>query len=112
MQMIQALTNYRNQSTGQLSVVTVFMLFLGSAARIFTSIQETGDQMVIATYCVTAAANGLIVFQMLWYWNSKAKGSPKKKPQANAGKANGGKGGKNASNSTANKKGSQKPKKK
>ena len=43
--LIQAATNYKNGHTGQLSAITVFLLTLGSLARIFTSIQDTGDQV-------------------------------------------------------------------
>ena len=43
--LIQAATNYKNGHTGQLSAITVFLLTAGSLARIFTSIQETGDQV-------------------------------------------------------------------
>jgi mannose-P-dolichol utilization defect 1 len=65
----QAVTNYKNGSTGQLSAVTVLMLFFGSLARIFTSVQETGDFMMILTYCVSTFANAVIVAQLLYYWN-------------------------------------------
>jgi len=65
----QAWTNFQNGSTGQLSVITMFLLFFGSLARIFTSIQETGDIMMIATYCFSTASNGVLVFQCLYYWN-------------------------------------------
>lgn len=65
----QAVTNYKNGSTGQLSAVTCFMLFFGSLARIFTSVQETGDKMMIITYCVSTFANAVIIAQMLYYWN-------------------------------------------
>ncbi|XP_059160381.1 mannose-P-dolichol utilization defect 1 protein-like [Physella acuta] len=68
---IQALANYRNGSTGQLSVITVYLLFLGSIARIFTSIQETGDAMTIATYCVSSFFNGIIAAQFIHYWKVK-----------------------------------------
>nr|KAF6296331.1 mannose-P-dolichol utilization defect 1 [Myotis myotis] len=37
--LLQAATNYRNGHTGQLSAITVLLLFGGSLARIFTSIQ-------------------------------------------------------------------------
>ncbi|CAG5119164.1 unnamed protein product [Candidula unifasciata] len=67
---IQAWENFRNSSTGQLSVVTVYLLFLGSCARIFTSIQETGDVMVIATYVLASICNGIIATQLVYYWNS------------------------------------------
>ncbi|XP_063617907.1 mannose-P-dolichol utilization defect 1 protein homolog [Cydia splendana] len=80
---IQVITNYKNGSTGQLSAVTVFLLFGGSVARIFTSIQETGDSIIILTYCVSTAANAALVLQLLWYWNvdkpTKSKGKKKRK---------------------------------
>ncbi|CAD6999749.1 mannose-P-dolichol utilization defect 1 protein homolog [Ceratitis capitata] len=75
----QAWTNYKNSSTGQLSAATVFLLFAGSLARIFTSTQETGDFMIIATFCASTFANGVIVAQMIYYWNKPGKG---KKPKA------------------------------
>lgn len=65
----QAFANYKNSSTGQLSAVTCLMLFFGSLARIFTSVQETGDTMMIITYCVSTFANAVIVSQLLYYWN-------------------------------------------
>ncbi|CAL1542883.1 unnamed protein product [Lymnaea stagnalis] len=68
--LIQAVANYRNSSTGQLSVITVYMLFLGSVARIFTSVQETGDSMVIATFCLSSVFNGIIAAQFIYYWQS------------------------------------------
>uniref|UniRef100_A0A670ZCE7 Mannose-P-dolichol utilization defect 1 protein homolog n=1 Tax=Pseudonaja textilis TaxID=8673 RepID=A0A670ZCE7_PSETE len=37
--LLQAATNYRNGHTGQLSAITTFLLFAGSLARIFTSIE-------------------------------------------------------------------------
>lgn len=71
----QAYTNYKNGSTGQLSAVTCFMLLAGSLARIFTSIQETGDQMMIITYGCSSFANAVIVSQLLYYWNAGKKAS-------------------------------------
>lgn len=72
--MSQAWTNYCNGNTGHLSAITCFMLFFGSMARIFTSIQETGDTMLIVTYCVSTTSNAAIVAQLLWYWNIDADG--------------------------------------
>ncbi|XP_026757233.1 mannose-P-dolichol utilization defect 1 protein homolog [Galleria mellonella] len=80
---IQVITNYKNGSTGQLSAVTCLLLFGGSVARIFTSIQETGDFIIILTFCVSTAANGALVLQLFWYWNAdktnKNKNKKKKK---------------------------------
>lgn len=70
---LQATTNYKNGSTGQLSVITVTLLFLGSILRIFTSVQETGDPLTVFTYIVSTFANGLILSQIIFYWNSKPK---------------------------------------
>lgn len=82
--MTQAYTNYKNKSTGQLSAATCFMLMAGSLARIFTSIQETGDPMMVLTFGVSSFANAVIVAQLVYYWNKtgkkpiKTKVSPKK----------------------------------
>ncbi|KAM9833924.1 mannose-P-dolichol utilization defect 1 protein-like isoform 2-T2 [Syngnathus typhle] len=67
---IQAATNFRNGHTGQLSALTVIILFAGSLARIFTSVQETGDTLLVVTYVVSVACNGLVVAQVLYYWKS------------------------------------------
>ncbi|XP_043472462.1 mannose-P-dolichol utilization defect 1 protein homolog [Leptopilina heterotoma] len=72
---IQARTNYLNGSTGQLSAVTGFLLFFGSLARIFTSIQETGDASMIIMYICSTSANAVIVSQLLYYWNVVPKKS-------------------------------------
>jgi mannose-P-dolichol utilization defect protein 1 len=62
------------------------MLFLGSVARIFTSIQETGDMIVITTFTASSFANGMIAFQMLYYWNSKGVAAGGKKKSVSGGK--------------------------
>lgn len=81
-QSIQVFTNYKNGSTGQLSAITCLLLFAGSIARIFTSIQETGDQIIIITYCVSTLANAAIVLQLFWYWNvDKSSKNKRKKKQ-------------------------------
>lgn len=76
--LLQAVTNYRNGHTGQLSAITVFLLFGGSLARIFTSIQETGDPLMAGTFVVSSLCNGLIAAQVLFYWNAKAPHKKKK----------------------------------
>jgi len=68
--LIQAVTNYKNGHTGQLSAITVFLLTAGSLARIFTSIQETGDQVMILTFVVSSSVNVIIALQVLYYWNT------------------------------------------
>lgn len=60
--------------------MTLLLLFGGSIARIFTSLVETGDFIIIVTYCVSTVANGAIVAQLFWYWNAvNVKKTNKKK---------------------------------
>merc|ERR1712111_333480 len=68
--MIQAGTNFSNGHTGQLSAVTVFLLTAGSLARIFTSIQETGDKVMVMTFIASSAVNVILALQVLYYWNA------------------------------------------
>merc|ERR550525_801448 len=66
---IQIGTNFKNGHTGQLSAITSFLLCLGAIARIFTSIQETGDQVLILTYICSSLVNTIIALQVIVYWN-------------------------------------------
>ncbi len=63
---------YTAKSTGNLSAITMLMLFFGSIARIFTSIQETGDQTLIWTYILNTVANFLLILQLGYYWSAPA----------------------------------------
>jgi len=67
--LIQIMTNFRNGHTGQLSAITSFLLALGAIARIFTSIQETGDNLVIMTFVLSSLLNSIIALQVILYWN-------------------------------------------
>ena len=71
--LIQAYRNYQNGHTGQLSVITFGLMFLGAFARIFTSIRETGDTLVVMIFVTATLANLIIVCQMLYYWNTTNK---------------------------------------
>uniref|UniRef100_K7FML5 Mannose-P-dolichol utilization defect 1 protein homolog n=1 Tax=Pelodiscus sinensis TaxID=13735 RepID=K7FML5_PELSI len=76
---LQAATNYHNGHTGQLSAITIFLLFAGSLARIFTSVQETGDPLMAVTYVVSSVCNGVIAGQLLYYWDMSAGVEARKK---------------------------------
>uniref|UniRef100_A0A0R3RPM3 Mannose-P-dolichol utilization defect 1 protein homolog n=1 Tax=Elaeophora elaphi TaxID=1147741 RepID=A0A0R3RPM3_9BILA len=67
---LQIRINYQQQSTGQLSAISVFLQFAGCLARIFTSLKETGDQLVIINYIIATSLNGIIFVQFLLYWSS------------------------------------------
>lgn len=80
--LIQAASNFQNGHTGQLSAISVFLLFAGSLARIFTSLQETGDTLMAVTYVISSACNGIIALQVLYYWNASSDQKKKKKKTA------------------------------
>ncbi|CDS40883.1 mannose P dolichol utilization defect 1 protein [Echinococcus multilocularis] len=66
---LQIYANFRNGSTGQLSAISVWLMAAGSLARIFTSIQETGDMLVILNFVVGSFVNIVLSAQIIYYWN-------------------------------------------
>lgn len=74
--LLQAATNYRQGHTGQLSGVTTTLLFGGALARVFTSLQETGDPLLALTFATSAACNGLLLGQLLYYRGGTPKSPP------------------------------------
>jgi mannose-P-dolichol utilization defect protein 1 len=66
----QILTNYTNSSTGQLSAFTVFNYFFGSLARVFTTIQEVNDSIILLGFVLTTVLNAVLALQMVYYWNN------------------------------------------
>lgn len=67
--LVQVWANAKQGHTGQLSAITIFLLTLGSIARVFTSIQETGDPVVICTYICSSAVNIMLAGQVVFYWS-------------------------------------------
>ncbi|KAK9510787.1 hypothetical protein O3M35_005499 [Rhynocoris fuscipes] len=72
--MIQAYTIYRDKSTGQLSGYTYSIQFFMAASRIFTSIEETKDLILICNYSLSTFSLALILVLFLYYnKNNKSK---------------------------------------
>jgi len=69
-QLTQVYTTFVNKSTGQLSLITSFMNWAGTLSRIFTTIQETQDAIILTTFLTSFALNGIILVQFVIYWNS------------------------------------------
>eukprot|EP01088_Endostelium_zonatum_P008655 TRINITY_DN21814_c0_g1_i1.p1 TRINITY_DN21814_c0_g1~~TRINITY_DN21814_c0_g1_i1.p1 ORF type:complete len:251 (-),score=55.99 TRINITY_DN21814_c0_g1_i1:35-787(-) len=72
----QIYSNYKARSTGQLSLITWVANFGGGLARIFTTLREVQDPLVLGTFILATTLNGIIVAQILMYWgngNSAAK---------------------------------------
>ncbi|KAI9733048.1 MAG: hypothetical protein M1834_003593 [Cirrosporium novae-zelandiae] len=79
----QIWTVWRQGGTGQLSAFAIFNYLLGSLARVFTTLQEVDDVLILYGYLAGFALNAILAFQMLYYWNS---GSAKTKTKAKRGK--------------------------
>lgn len=47
------------------------MLLFNHAARIFTTLQETGDKYMLTIFIVSTVFNVTMVTQILYYWNVK-----------------------------------------
>lgn len=73
--LLQIVANFRAESTGQLSVVTVGLLFLGCVVRIATSWIETGDMLTVINYVLSTLLNGIIVGQIIYYANAQKQKS-------------------------------------
>lgn len=60
--------NYINQSTGQLSVFAVLNYFAGTTARVFTTMTELDDSLMLAGNVLASLLNGVLVMQVYLYW--------------------------------------------
>lgn len=69
----QIWTNFRNGHTGQMAVVTWVLNLAGGLARVFTTLQEVDDALILASFVIGAALSAVIVAQILWYWTATAK---------------------------------------
>ncbi|KAL2018389.1 hypothetical protein VTK56DRAFT_867 [Thermocarpiscus australiensis] len=79
----QILAIWQEGGTGQLSAFTVFNYLLGSLARVFTTLQEVDDKVILYGFIAAFALNLVLALQMLYYWNApsaKAKGKRKEVP--------------------------------
>lgn len=63
----QMLANYRNQSTGQLSLGTISLSFLGTCIRILTSAVETSDFQLLLNYLIGTSYNAILLGQIFYY---------------------------------------------
>lgn len=75
----QVYSNYVNGSTGALSIITCWGIFLGACARIFTTIQDVDSFNILAGYLSSAILNGIVAFQVAYYRYVKPKVSPEDK---------------------------------
>ncbi|KAJ5731314.1 Mannose-P-dolichol utilization defect 1 protein [Penicillium malachiteum] len=81
----QIYTIWREGGTGQLSAFAVFNYLVGSLSRIFTTLQEVDDKLILYGFIAGFSLNVILATQMVYYWNSpvpKKKASRKSADQA------------------------------
>ncbi|XP_031428417.1 mannose-P-dolichol utilization defect 1 protein-like isoform X2 [Clupea harengus] len=75
--LIQIGCNYLGKHTGQLSAVSLFLVFVGSLGRIFVSLQETGHSLSTLTHTLACLCSAVLVAQMFHYRNASRPGKEK-----------------------------------
>uniref|UniRef100_UPI003AAEF91C mannose-P-dolichol utilization defect 1 protein-like n=1 Tax=Centroberyx gerrardi TaxID=166262 RepID=UPI003AAEF91C len=74
---IQAGTNYSNGSTGQLSSISVFLVWASSLALIFVSLQDTGRSLNTLAHILSACLSCILLGQLFCYRKSSSAGKQK-----------------------------------
>lgn len=69
----QIRANYKNRSTGQLSVFAVLNYFIGTSARAFTTWTELDDPIMLGGNLLASVLNGILVLQVIIYWEKKPR---------------------------------------
>ncbi|KAL2861765.1 hypothetical protein BJX68DRAFT_223240 [Aspergillus pseudodeflectus] len=77
----QILTIWQEGGTGQLSAFAVFNYLAGSLSRIFTTLQEVDDKLILYGFLAGFSLNLVLAAQMLYYWNSPVQPKKQKKQQ-------------------------------
>ncbi|KAK2766661.1 hypothetical protein FQN54_005973 [Arachnomyces sp. PD_36] len=76
----QIWTVWREGGTGQLSAFAVFNYLLGSLSRIFTTLQEVDDKLILYGFVAGFSLNAILALQMGYYWNTPAKEAKVEQP--------------------------------
>lgn len=54
------------------ATLQVFNYLAGSLSRIFTTLQEVNDPLILYGFMAAFALNAVLAAQMVWYWNAPA----------------------------------------
>ncbi|KAF2030360.1 mannose-P-dolichol utilization defect 1 protein [Setomelanomma holmii] len=68
----QIFTIWSEGGTGQLSAFAVVNYLLGSLSRIFTTLQEVDDPLILYGFIAGFALNLILFLQVVYYWNAPA----------------------------------------
>lgn len=75
----QIMSNYQNQSTGNLSAFAVFNALLGCIARLFTTSQEVNDPLIFWGFAAAGLLNAVLAAQMVMYWQNDLPGRSRRR---------------------------------
>ena len=57
-----------------MAAITLFLNFVGVVVRVLTTIQEVGlDVGMLSSYALSVLVNGILVFQVMYYWKATEK---------------------------------------
>jgi mannose-P-dolichol utilization defect protein 1 len=68
----QVITNFKTRSTGKLAFFTFFLNFAGSSARVFTTLQEVSDKIILTSAILGAVLNFTIAAQIMIFGDKSA----------------------------------------
>ncbi|KAF2212389.1 hypothetical protein CERZMDRAFT_41828 [Cercospora zeae-maydis SCOH1-5] len=68
----QIITIFQEGGTGQLSAFAIFNYLAGSLARIFTTLQEVDDKLILYGFLAGFSLNLVLALQMVYYWNGSS----------------------------------------
>lgn len=75
----QIINSYKEKSTGPLSTITFLLNMMGNAARIFTTMKETGDKIMVGGFVISFLLNLIVFLQIIYYNRKKIEVSDDKK---------------------------------
>lgn len=75
----QIITNFKQKSTGQVSLITNSLSLAGTAVRVFTTLVELSDPALVINYTVGTLLNFTMVLQIFMYWHNTPKSKVNKK---------------------------------
>ncbi|CRG96401.1 conserved Plasmodium protein, unknown function, partial [Plasmodium gallinaceum] len=66
----QIYLNYKNKNTGNLSLVTYIIVFLGNLGRIFTIFFSSNNKIYLIHCIFISTLNFTILYQIIYYWKN------------------------------------------
>jgi len=63
----QIVLNHKRKDAGEWSVITALLSTSGNAVRVFTTLQLTGDPLMLTGYVLGFAVNAVLLFQIVHY---------------------------------------------